>query len=140
MTGKRLKGQALVLCAVLLPLFFSVIGLVVDAGMLFSHKRELQNIADSAARAGAMEVDVAVYRRSRGTRVVLDPERAEVAIERYLAGREVSHTAIVKADGVVVRVERQLRLSFLSLLGFGSVTIRGEAPAALRHGITTGSP
>ena len=52
-------GQALVWTAVMLPLFLSVIGLAIDAGTIFDARRELQNVADSAARAGAMQIDQA---------------------------------------------------------------------------------
>gem|GEM_PF-5201525 len=51
------SGQLVVWTAVMLPLFLSVIGLAADGGIAFGARRELQNVADSAARAGAMQVD-----------------------------------------------------------------------------------
>ena len=47
------RGQAIVWTAVMLPLFLAIVGLAADGGLVFSARRELQNIADSAARAGA---------------------------------------------------------------------------------------
>ncbi len=135
MIGRPAKGQAILLVAVLLPLFFAIIGLVVDAGILFDERRELQNTADSAARAGAMEVDVAVYRRSKGARVVVNERRARAAVARNLAERDIAYAEKIQAAGVEVRVQREVRLSFLTLLGFRSVTIGAVAVAEVRHGI-----
>ncbi len=135
MIGRPVKGQSILLVAVLLPLFFAIIGLVVDAGILFDERRELQNTADSAARAGAMEVDVAVYRRSKGARVVVNERRARAAVARNLAERDIAYAEKIQAAGVEVRVQREVRLSFLTLLGFRSVTIGAVAVAEVRHGI-----
>lgn len=135
MIGRPVKGQSILLVAVLLPLFFAIIGLVVDAGILFDERRELQNTADSAARAGAMEVDVAVYRRSKGATVVVNERRARAAVARNLAGRDIAYAEKIQAAGVEVRVQREVRLSFLTLLGFRSVTIGAVAVAEVRHGI-----
>ncbi|MDP9381825.1 MAG: Tad domain-containing protein [Chloroflexota bacterium] len=135
MIGRPVKGQSILLVAVLLPLFFAIIGLVVDAGILFDERRELQNTADSAARAGAMEVDVAVYRRSKGARVVVNERRARAAVARNLAGRDIAYAEKIQTAGVEVRVQREVRLSFLTLLGFRSVTIGAVAVAEVRHGI-----
>lgn len=135
MIGRPVKGQSILLVAVLLPLFFAIIGLVVDAGILFDERRELQNIADSAARAGAMEVDVAAYRRSKGARVVVNERRARAAVARYLVGRDIAYAEKIETAGMEVRVQREVRLSFLTLLGFRSVTIGAVAVAEVRHGI-----
>jgi Putative Flp pilus-assembly TadE/G-like len=49
-------GQALILVALAMPLFFSVVGLVIDGSNLMVHRRSLQNAADAAALAAAQEL------------------------------------------------------------------------------------
>jgi Flp pilus assembly protein TadG len=133
-------GQALVYVAVMLPLFFSIVGLAVDGGVVWGARRELQNIADAAARAGAMQIDLAAYRQSAGEVIVLDPASAQETAAGYLAGIP-DLTAEVKADQrrVTVSVSRDVPLSFLRIAGFQSVRIGAVAPAGVRHGIEQGN-
>ena len=48
-------GKALVAAAIMLPALCGVIGLVVDAGVLLTARRQAQTAADAAARAAALE-------------------------------------------------------------------------------------
>jgi len=130
-------GQALIWVAVMLPLFLSVIGLSIDAGTVFDARRELQNVADSAARAGAMQIDQNAYRSSSGTTVVLDPATARQAAAQYISSRGAGFAATidVKPQGVVVQVSQSVPTSFLRLVGIGTVRISATAPAAPRFGI-----
>jgi hypothetical protein len=60
-TSRHLRseiGQALILVALALPLFFSVVALVVDGSNLMAHKRSIQNAADAAALAASQELPV----------------------------------------------------------------------------------
>ena len=50
--GSAQSGQAIVWVAVMMPFFLSVVGLAIDGGIVFSARRELQNVADSAACRG----------------------------------------------------------------------------------------
>ena len=92
------RGQVIVWTAVMLPLFLSVIGLALDGGLVFAARREAQNAADAAARAGAMQIDERAYRESGGTRVVLELGRARATAAEYLAGYGTSLTASVAAE------------------------------------------
>jgi hypothetical protein len=56
---KQLKtevGQALILVALAMPLFFSVVGLVIDGSNLMVHRRMMQNAADGAALAASQDL------------------------------------------------------------------------------------
>ncbi len=130
-------GQALVWVAVMLPLFLAVIGLSIDAGMIFDARRELQNVADAAARAGAMQIDQNAYRASSGATVVLDPAAARQAAMQEVGGQGAGMTVAVDVapQRVVVQVSRNVRTSFLRLVGIGTVRISATAPAAPRYGI-----
>src|SRR5436190_14773369 len=50
------RGQALVLVALTLPLFFAIVALVVDGSTLMAKRRTVQNAADAAALAGSLEL------------------------------------------------------------------------------------
>lgn len=131
-------GQALVWVAVMLPLFLAVVGLAVDAGTVFDARRSLQNVADSAARAGAMQIDQTVYRQSSGQTVLLDPGAARAAAGQYVAsqGPGMAATISVGARTVVVQVSRDVPTGFLRLVGIGTVRITASAPATARYGIS----
>jgi Flp pilus assembly protein TadG len=123
--------------AVMLPLFLSIIGLTIDGGIVFSARRELQNAADSAARAGAMQVDQQAYRDSNGERVVLDEASARRVAAEYVGGRgsALEATIATESQRVVVQVSREVPTSFLRLAGINRVRISATAPAELRYGI-----
>lgn len=130
-------GQALVWAAVTLPLLFiPMVGLVIDGGIVLNARRDLQNVADAAARTGAMRVDVGTYRASAGTVLVLDQPEARRTASAYLAAqREVSGTVRTDARRVVVEVSRDVPMAFLRIVGLRSVRIGAAAPAEARVGV-----
>ena len=65
-TARLARGSAVVWVAVTLPLFVSLVGLAIDGGVVFDARRELQSVADGAARAGAMQLDETAYRTTAG--------------------------------------------------------------------------
>ena len=62
------SGQVIVLVAILMVGLVAVVGLVTDGGMVFTQRRDLQNVADAAALAGAMQIDQDAYRASAARR------------------------------------------------------------------------
>jgi Flp pilus assembly protein TadG len=134
------RGQALVLVVVMLPLFLSIIGLAIDGGMALNQRRLLQNVADGAARAGAMQLDEQAYRQTSGSAVVLDTGAARAAAVEYLSGRAVEVSATIEVDSrrVVVQASREVPTGFLRLIGLRAVQISATAPAEVRHGIERG--
>jgi Flp pilus assembly protein TadG len=128
----------LVVC---MPLFLAAVGLALDGGVVFNARRELQNVADAAARAGAMQLDERVYRESAGARLVLDQEGARRVAVDYLAERP-GLSGEVRSDErrVVVAVSRDVPLAFLRVVGFDRVRISATAPAEARVGIERGNP
>jgi len=133
------EGQAVVLAAVLLPLFFAVIGLAIDGGTVFAARRELQNTADAAARAGATQIDVRAYRQSSGTTVALDPGLARQAAAAYLATRPgITGTVAADTQTVVVEVSQEIPLGFMRLMGLERAHVSAAAPAEVRAGVERG--
>ena len=133
-------GQVIVWTVVLLPLFLAVIGLVIDAGLVFDARRELQNVADSAARAGAMQIDQRAYRETSGAAVVLDMASARQVAADYLAGQGSGPAATIAVEPrrVVVQASREVPTSFLRIVGIDAVRIAATAPAEVRYGIERG--
>ena len=138
--GAAQRGQAVAWTAVMLPLFLAIVGLAADGGLVFSARREIQNVADSAARAGAQQIDVRVYRESRGHTVVLDESAARRVAAEHVARQGSDLQARIEVDPSRVRVEasRDARTSFLRLVGIGTVRVRATATAEVRHGIERG--
>jgi len=131
------SGQLVVWTAVMLPLFLSVIGLAADGGIAFGARRELQNVADSAARAGAMQVDQRVYRESSGATVVLDQAVAREVAAQYVSSQRAALVATIAAERqqVVVQVGRDMPTSFLRLVGINTMRITATARASVRYGV-----
>lgn len=131
------RGQALLWVALLLPVFLSVVGLALDGGIVFAARRQAQNAADAAARAGAQEIDIARYRDTG--EVVLDDGWARYEARRYAAGLGSPDASIgIAGNQVFVTVRREVPLSFLRLVGVASVRIEASAVAAPVYGIAEG--
>lgn len=135
--GGAQSGQVIVWVAVMLPFFLSVVGLAIDGGIVFSARRELQNVADSAARAGAMQIDQGVYRDTSGATVVLDMVPAREVATEYVAGQGSGLTATIAAEPqrVIVQARREVPTSFLRLVGIDTVRVNATATAGVRYGI-----
>jgi Flp pilus assembly protein TadG len=124
-------------------MLLAAVGLAIDGGAIFAARRELQSVADSAARAGAVEVSVDHFRTSSGT-VILLPSAATTAAEDWILeyNRAQAPEQRVDLDGpirvaqdqIVVRVTRQAKTAFVRLVGIDSVPIRAEALARARPG------
>lgn len=132
------EGQAIVWVAVMLPLFLSVVGLATDGGMVLAARRELQNVADAAARAGAMQIDLQVYRETAGATMVLDEPAARATAAAYLGVQASGLTGTVATDPerVEVEVSQEAPLGFLRLLGLNTTRVTAGASAAARFGVT----
>ncbi len=134
-------GQAIVWAAVMMPLFLSVIGLAIDGGIVFKSERQLQNVADGAARAGAMQIDQQTYRATSGATLQLDADKAKQVAAQYVASQAPAARGSVTADPqqVTVQVQEQVPTSFIQIVGIDSVKISAVAPARVRFGITQGN-
>lgn len=139
---QRHRAQVLIWVAVMLPLFLSVIGLAIDGGLAFSERRELQNDADGAARAGAMEIDQQSYRSSGGASLVLDQSAARAAATEYLISQGTGSAATIDVEPtrIVVQLSRTMPTAFVRLVGISTMRIAATAEARPRHGISGQAP
>lgn len=133
------SGQAIVVVAILMTGLVAVVGLATDGGLVFSQRRDLQNVADAAALAGAMQIDEAVYRASG--EVMLDEAAARQAAVQYLeAEGGLSYSVVVGPTRVQVTVSRQASTGFLRVVGINGVEISATASAQPRHGVAAAAP
>jgi uncharacterized membrane protein len=140
--GSRLdRAQAIVWAAVMFPFLLSIVGLAIDAGAVFDARRELQNVADGAARVGAMQIDQQAYRASSGSTVQLDAGGAQQVAATYISqqGKSVTATVSASTSRVVVSASQSVPTSFLRLVGIGAVQVSATATAEAAHGITQGT-
>jgi len=133
------EGQVLVMVALMMVGVVSVVGLVSDGGLVFAQRRDLQNVADAAAAAGAMQIDEAVY-RSTGA-VVLDEQLARDAAALYLdAEGDLDYVVSVLSNRVEVSVSRQATTGFLRVIGIDGVEVSASASAEPRYGVESAGP
>lgn len=134
MNARDESGQVLPLVTVMMLGLLAMVGLVIDGGLLFAARRDLQATADAAARGGAAVIDEEVYRQSGGRRAVLEPEGAESATFRRLGDADVIFIR-ASSDAVEVRIARSQPLLLLGLIGVGPVRIEADSTARPRTGI-----
>ena len=129
------RGAVAPLVAMMLLGLLALAALVIDGGLLFAERRDLQGLADGAARAGAMAVDEDVLRETDAVR--LDPAAAQAAAERYLETAGVEGTVRIDADTLSVTVDLQESRPTLimGLLGVRTVDVAAHAIARPRVGI-----
>ena len=132
------RGQASVLLIGVLMIGLMFVGLAVDGARMFTSRRDLQNVADSAALAGASSLDEAQYRSSAGLEARLDPVAARRAVDDVLASSSLPASVRVEVavsnDRVNVRIARPVRPLFLGLVGIGPEQIGAHASASPQTG------
>lgn len=129
------RGVVAPLVAVVLLGLLAITALVIDGGVLFAARRDLQGLADSAARAGAMSLDVATLRD--GDAVRLDADAARQAARDYLRTAGFDGRVTVSADTLRVTVDliQDRPTVMMGLLGIRTVRTEAHAAARPRAGI-----
>jgi Flp pilus assembly protein TadG len=126
------------LVTIVVPALLSVAGLVLDGGQLLAERRQLRDLANGAARAGAQAVSVDAL---RGTgRAMIDHAAAEAAASAFLA--EAGEDGEVTVEGNVVRVvvRGDVELLLLQLVGVDRREVTGRGEARLARGVSQEDP
>lgn len=113
----------------------AVAGLVLDGGRLLAARRQAQDIAGNAARAGAQALD---ENDLRDGRAVIDPAAAATAVAGHLGQTPATGTASTGDDMVTVHVEMPVRLLLLTVVGRGERTVNATQQARAVQGVTAG--
>ena len=134
MTQRDELGQVTAMWAVLALALFVLGGLVFDGGQILTARRDANNLARQAARAGAQQLDENALRA--GT-PALDPIGAETAARDFLARRSLTPAAVtVDTSRVTVTVELTQRTPLLALVGINDRTVTSTASARSARGVT----
>jgi uncharacterized membrane protein len=147
--GGRQSAQALLFLALAVPLVVSMAGLAIDGGVLLTSHRQLQSVADGAARAGATRLDMARLRASAGTDIQLDPVQADQTARTYIEralrdGLQASHgppdeQIDVGPRRVHVRIHTSFQTAFLRIVRIDDVPVEASAFADVQYGIHDGA-
>jgi hypothetical protein len=131
----RESGAVAPLVAVMLLGLIALAALVVDGGVLFAARRDLQGMADGAARAGAMAVDEELLRETGAVR--LDAAAARAAARLYLETAGFEGSARIDADmlSVTVDLEDTRPTLMMGLVGVHDVGVTAHSVARPRVGI-----
>jgi hypothetical protein len=131
-------GQASIVLIGALLIGLAFAGLAVDGARLFTARRDLQNLADSAALAGASAVDEDHFRATGGSEVRLDAVGARRAVDRVLDASGLPPSTrvdvSVQPDRVVVHLDRPVGMTFLRIVGTRAETIGATASAGPQTG------
>ena len=120
--------------AVLAVALLALGALVFDGGQILTARREANNLARQAARAGAQQLDVGQARVGTFT---LDPAAADAAARAYLADAGISPVSVrVTGDSVEVTVELTQPTPLLAILGIDQRTVTATASARAARGVT----
>jgi hypothetical protein len=102
-------------------------GLVLDAGMAVATKVQAISVAQSAARAGARELDLA-HLRATGT-IRVHPVQAQASAQDWLARAGWSGTVTVTGNEVTVTITGASDTHLLGMVGIGSIPVGATATA-----------
>lgn len=124
-------GQAMLLVLGIMLVCFAVAGVAVDITRAALLRRTLQSAADSAATAGASQLDATSYYATGGTDARLDRSRAgREAAEVFSRRRDIVRLrADTSGDGVRINVGARMKTSFLRIVGITHLTVTAEAGA-----------
>ena len=129
----RDRGSITVFVVVFMVALLAMAGLVIDGGHLLAARREAVNVAESAARAGAQEIDEASVREGSISR--LDPGRAERRALNFLSASGYTGIAIADTNTIRVEVSIERRPFILGIVGVGSSVVRGRGVARAVQGV-----
>jgi hypothetical protein len=127
----RETGSTTAFTLVLVLAVIAFAGLVLDGGLAVSAKVQSISTAQSAARAGADQLDLQALRATGQLR--LDPARAQATARDWLARAGATGTVTATTDTVTVTVTARSRTQLLHLIGVVDIPVTGTAAAQAVH-------
>lgn len=121
---RRDEAQQVVFMALMLPILLVFVGLVIDVGNLYFHRRTAQNAADAAVMAGSVEL--AVSRSAAQTAAF-----AYAAKNGYDNGHGNTVDVTFPGDCVRVQVNEDVRPLLASLVWSGTFDVSASAEACM---------
>lgn len=118
------RGQALIIFVLAAGVLFGFVAMAIDVGMILQERRNLQNTADAAALAGAIELP-----DDPGLAYAKAQEWAEKNGIDTAGGDQLDITVDPSDNSVTVYVEREKPFIFGRLLGLVSTGVHADATA-----------
>jgi Flp pilus assembly protein TadG len=128
------SGMATVWMVILVPVMLLTIGLVLDGGLAARDWNTTHNQAAAAARTGAQQLNLTVYRQT--SHIELDPAAARQAATRYLTAAGLTGTVTATTTTVIVTVTHITHTQLLGLIGIPTLTEHATAAATPLSGVT----
>lgn len=116
----------------------TVVGLGLDPGEAYAAKIRAIGQAEAAARAGAQQINLTIY-RTAGT-LQLDPTAARQAAQQYLAAEGITGTAVATTARVTVTITTTYRTQLWQLVGIDTIGVHATGSALPQLGITGPEP
>ena len=123
-TRQAERGQALIMFVLAAAVLFGFVAMTIDVGLILHQRRVLQNTADAAALAGAIELP-----DGPGTAYDKAQEWAENNGIDVAGGDQLDITVDPIENSVTVRVEREQGFIFGRVLGLVSTQVHADATA-----------
>ncbi|WP_344309789.1 pilus assembly protein TadG-related protein [Fodinicola feengrottensis] len=111
-----------------------VAAFVLDAGLALRTKYDAGTIAQAAARTGAWQLNLIVFRQTGDAR--LDPPAAEYAALDYLHRLHATGTVTATTTAVTVTVTSNYRTRLLNSVGLTAIPVAATATAVAESGVT----
>lgn len=99
-------------------------GLVIDGGMLYMEKTQLQKTANAAVLSGAQEL-------TAENEVEVSDIVAEVLAYHEVEGASVENLSVVLEKSVGLELKKEVSMAFMKLLGIDSVDVSATAVAGI---------
>ena len=128
------SGQVTAFVAIMTLALILFAGLVLDAGLAISAKVQALDAAQAAARAGAQQLNLDLYRERNIAE--LDPPRAEAAARGWLTSAGLTGTVFATTNNVTVTVNRTSHTQLLQLAGVSTLHVSATATATAIQGVT----
>lgn len=116
----------------------AVVGLALDPGEAYAAKIRAIGQAQEAARAGAQQINLTVYRTTGALQ--LDPAAAERAAQQYLTAEGATGTATATTGQVTVTITTAYRTQLWQLVGVDTIAVHATGTATPQLGITGPEP
>ncbi len=129
-SNDRDSGQVTVIVTVSMLGLLAITALVIDGGLLFATKRNLQSLSDAAARAGAMTLDEQALREGQD-QLMIDPGEAEAAASSYLdtAGFHGEFNVSANTSTIRVLLKEEHSSILLGIVGIEHFEMRAASVA-----------
>jgi Flp pilus assembly protein TadG len=128
------SGRVTAFVTIITLALLAVVGLVWDGGMALSAKTQALDLAQAAARAGAQQLDLGLYRTTGHAR--LNPQKAASAARAWLTVARAQGEATATTTTVTVTVQRATTTDLLQVVGVRHLHVSASATATAVQGVT----